>query len=686
MPQHIVKRDGRIETWSLDRISQAILKSLNASGIKDPLLAKRLAGKVEVKLEGMSSPEQEMVQDTVEQVLMESRLYHVARRYIVYREKRRQIRSQTETFLDVTETIDSYLNKSDWRVSENANMAHSFQGLMLHLSGSVQARYSLEKYPEEIRQAHEHGYFHIHDLSFGLAGYCAGWSLRDLLLEGFNLEGRCSSGPPRHLDAAMGQMVNFLGTLQNEWAGAQAFNNVDTYLAPFVRHDGLSYDEVKQAMQKFVFNLNTTSRWGGQSPFTNLTFDLTPPAHIASEAVILGGALLDATYGDFTEEMEMLNRAFLEVMLAGDYHGRIFSFPIPTYNITPDFPWESEVGTLLLKLTAKFGAPYFQNFINSDLKPEDVRSMCCRLQMDLRELRKRTGGLFGAGDLTGSIGVVTLNLPKLAYLAQGEEDFLDLVGEYAGLAKDSLEFKRKMVTDNMDKGMFPFSRRYLKNGFRGHFSTIGLLGGHEACLNLLGKGIETEAGIRLMTRTLDHLRTLTAKFQEETGNLYNLEATPAEGTSYRLAKIDKKLYADIQASGNGVPYYTNSTLLPVGHTADIFTALEHQDKLQPLYTGGTVFHSFLGESVPDIDALRTFIVRALSETKIPYISITPTFSVCKDHGYLTGEQATCPRCGQETEVYTRVVGYYRPVKMWNKGKQSEYKDRVEYSQASCFAG
>jgi ribonucleoside-triphosphate reductase len=684
MPQQIVKRDGRIESWSVDRIAQAILKSLNASGIKDPLLAKRLAGKVETKLEGMDSPEQELVQDTVEQVLMESRLYHVARRYIVYREKRRQIRSQTETFLDVTETIDSYLNKSDWRVSENANMAHSFQGLMLHLSGSVQARYSLEKYPEEIRQAHEHGYFHIHDLSFGLAGYCAGWSLRDLLLEGFNLEGRCSSGPSRHFDAALGQMVNFLGTLQNEWAGAQAFNNVDTYLAPFVRHDGLSYDEVKQAMQKFVFNLNTTSRWGGQSPFTNLTFDLTPPTHIASEAVIIGGALQDSTYGEFAAEMEMINRAFLEVMLKGDFHGRIFSFPIPTYNVTPDFPWESEVGELLLKLTAKYGAPYFQNFINSDLKPEDVRSMCCRLQMDLRELRKRTGGLFGAGDLTGSIGVVTLNLPKLAYLAQGEEDFLDLVGEYAALAKDSLEFKRKMVTDNMDKGMFPFSRRYLKNGFRGHFSTIGILGGHEACLNLLGKGIETEAGTRLMIRTLDHLRAITTRFQEETGNLYNLEATPAEGTSYRLAKIDKKLYADIHASGNGVPYYTNSTLLPVGHTADIFTALEHQNRLQPMYTGGTVFHSFLGESVPDIKALQSFIVKALSETKIPYISVTPTFSICKDHGYLTGEQATCPRCGQETEVYTRVVGYYRPVKMWNRGKQAEYKDRVEYSQASCF--
>jgi len=684
MPLQIIKRDGRIETWSLDRITQAILKSLNASGIKDPLLAKRLAGKVELKLEGNASPEQEMVQDMVEQVLMESRLYHVARRYIVYREKRRQIRSETETFLDVTATIDNYMNKSDWRVNENANMSHSFQGLMLHLSGSVQARYSLEKYPEEIRQAHEHGYFHIHDLSFGLAGYCAGWSLRDLLLEGFNLEGRCSSGPPRHFDAALGQMVNFLGTLQNEWAGAQAFNNVDTYLAPFIRHDGLDYGEVKQAMQKFVFNLNTTSRWGGQSPFTNLTFDLTPPAHIASEAVIIGGVLLDSTYGEYAVEMEMINRAFLEVMLKGDYHGRIFSFPIPTYNVTPDFPWESEVGELLLKLTAKYGAPYFQNFINSDLKPEDVRSMCCRLQMDLRELRKRTGGLFGAGDLTGSIGVVTLNLPKLAYLAQGEEDFLDLVGEYARMAKDSLEFKRKMVVDNMDKGMFPFSHRYLKNGFRGHFSTIGILGGHEACMNLLGKGIETDSGIRLMLRVLDRLRELTASFQEETGNLYNLEATPAEGTSYRLAKIDKKLYADIYASGNGVPYYTNSTLLPVGHTTNIFDALEHQNRLQPKYTGGTVFHSFLGESVPDIQALRSFIVKALTETKIPYISITPTFSVCKDHGYLTGEQAACPSCGQETEVYTRVVGYYRPVKLWNKGKQAEYKDRRVYSQESCM--
>lgn len=680
MPKQIRKRDGRLETWSVDRIAQAIFKALKASEIKDPLLAKRLASKVEKKLEGIDTPDQEAVQDFVEMVLMESRLFVVARKYILYREKRRSIRNQREAFLDIKDIIDTYLDKSDWRVNENANMTHSFQGLMLHLSGSVQARYSLEKYPEEIRLAHEHGYFHIHDLSFGLAGYCAGWSLRDLLLEGFTLEGRCSSGPAKHLDAALGQMVNFLGTLQNEWAGAQAFNNVDTYLAPFIRHDGLTYDEVRQALQKFVFNMNTTSRWGGQSPFTNLTFDLTPPRHIAKEAVIIGGRLEDQTYGEFGLEMEMFNRAFLEVMNEGDHHGRIFSFPIPTYNVTPDFPWETEVGQKLLALTAKYGVPYFQNFINSDLSPEDVRSMCCRLQMDLRELRRRTGGLFGAGDLTGSVGVVTLNLPKLGFLAQGEEDFLDLVEEYAELAKDSLEFKRKWINDNLDRGMFPFSKRYLKNGLRNHFSTIGLIGGHEACLNLLGKGIDTEAGIRLMQRTLDHLRSVTTRFQEETGNLYNLEATPAEGTSYRLAKIDKNLYADIIASGNGTPYYTNSTTLPVGCTGDVFQALEHQNRLQPMYTGGTVFHTFLAEAVPDLEALKSFIIRALSLTKIPYLSITPTFSICKDHGYLRGEHEKCPQCGQPAEVYTRIVGYYRPVKLWNKGKQAEYNDRILYTQ------
>ena len=678
MPRQILKRDGCLETWSLDRIAAAILKALKASGIKDPLLSKRLASKVEKKLAGIDVPEQEHVQDLVEQVLMESRLYSVARKYIVYREKRRELRNQKQAYLDVKDTIDNYLSKADWRVAENANMTHSFQGLMLHLSGTIQARYALEKYPEEVRMAHEHGYFHIHDLSFGLAGYCAGWSLRDLLLEGFNLEGRSSAGPARHFDTALGQMNNFLGTLQNEWAGAQAFNNVDTYLAPFVREDKLDYDQVRQAMQKFVFNLNTTSRWGGQSPFTNLTFDLAPPKHIAKEAVIVGGKLQDSTYGEYAEEMEMINRAFIEVMLKGDHDGRIFSFPIPTYNVTEDFPWESEIGELLLQLTSKYGVPYFQNFINSDLDPEDVRSMCCRLKMDLRELRKKTGGLFGAGDLTGSIGVVTLNLPKLAYLAQGEEDFLDLISEYADYAKDSLEFKRKLIDDNLRRGMFPWSQRYLKNGFEGHFSTIGLLGGHEACLNLLGKGIETPAGVRLMTRVLDHLQELTSRYQEETGHLYNLEATPAEGTSYRLAKIDKNLYSEIKASGNGTPYYTNSTALPVGISSDVLFALEHQDKLQPLYTGGTVFHTFLGEAVADTKALKNFIVKAFTNTKIPFLSITPTFSVCPDHGYVQGEHFECPTCGADSEVYTRIVGYYRPVSRWNKGKQAEYDDRLVF--------
>ncbi|WP_245588467.1 ribonucleoside triphosphate reductase [Desulfocurvus vexinensis] len=659
-------------------MAQAIFKALKASGIKDPILSKRLARKVEQKLAGLDVPEQEHVQDLVEQVLMESRLYNVARKYIIYREKRRELREQTAAYLDIKDTIDNYLSKADWRVAENANMTHSFQGLMLHLSGTVQARYALEKYPEEVRLAHEHGYFHLHDLSFGLAGYCAGWSLRDLLLEGFNLEGRSCAGPARHFDTALGQMNNFLGTLQNEWAGAQAFNNVDTYLAPFIRHDGLTYTEVRQAMQKFVFNLNTTSRWGGQSPFTNLTFDLAPPKHIANEAVIIGGKLQDSTYGEYAPEMAMINKAFIEVMLRGDADGRIFSFPIPTYNVTDDFPWDSEIGELLLQLTAKYGVPYFQNFINSDISPEDVRSMCCRLKMDLRELRKKTGGLFGAGDLTGSIGVVTLNLPKLAYLAQGEEDFLDLVTEYAELARDSLEFKRKMINDNLERGMFPWSARYLKNGFAGHFATIGLVGGHEACLNLLGKGIETPAGTRFMQRTLRHLSDLTSRFQEQTGNLYNLEATPAEGTSYRLARIDKKLYEEIHASGNGTPYYTNSTALPVGYSDDVLFALEHQNALQPLYTGGTVFHTFLGEAVSDTQALKSFIVKAFTNTKIPFLSITPTFSVCKEHGYIQGEHFQCPTCGQDSEVYTRIVGYYRPVSRWNDGKKAEYADRMVF--------
>jgi ribonucleoside-triphosphate reductase len=682
MPTHILKRDGRVETWSTNRVAQAIFKALKASGIKDPLLADRLASKVEAKLALEETPEQETVQDMVQQVLMEARLYKVAERYIIYREKRRELRRHHSDYLDIASVTEAYLEKNDWRVNENSNMAHSFQGLILHMAGTVQARYVLEKYPEEVRMAHTHGYFHIHDLSFGLAGYCSGWSLRDLLLEGFNLKNRCCSAPAKHFDAACGQMVNFLGTLQNEWAGAQAFNNVDTYLAPFIRNDGLSFDVVKQQMQKMLHNLNATSRWGGQSPFTNFTFDFVPPKHMADEPVIIGGAYQESTYGEYAEEMAMLNRAYLEVMLEGDSEGRIFSFPIPTYNVTKDFPWDSTEGRLLLKMTAKYGAPYFQNFINSDLNPEDVRSMCCRLQMDLRQIRQKTGGIFGAGDLTGSIGVVTLNLPKLAYLAQNEEDFLDLVTEYSELARESLEYKRKFVEHNLEMGMFPFSRRYLKNGFKGHFSTIGLIGGHEACMNLLGKGVDTESGVRLMQRVLNLLRELVVRFQEETGNLYNLEATPGEGTCYRLAKIDKELYSDIYASGTQTPYYTNSTLLPVGATTDVFMALEHQNSLQTLYNGGTVFHTFLGEAAPNEESVKSFLLTAMGNTKLPYISITPTFSICRDHGYLYGEHFNCPTCGEETEVYTRVVGYYRPVSRWNKGKQEEYQERKEYTADS----
>lgn len=683
MPLQIRKRNGSLENWSLERIVEAIRKALRASGIKDPLLATRLARDVERKVDVVSAPDIEDVQDMVETVLMEARLHGVAKRYILYREKRRELRRQKDEYLDIAKTIDGYLSKADWRVRENANTAHSFQGLMLHLSGTVQARYALEKYPEEVRQAHQHGYLHLHDLSFGLAGYCAGWSLRDLLLEGFNLEGRSSAGPARHFDSALGQMINFLGTLQNEWAGAQAFNNVDTYLAPFIRADGLSYDEVRQAMQKFVFNLNTTSRWGGQCPFTNLSFDLTCPKHLAAEGAIVGGRMTDTPYGDFQAEMDMLNRAFLEVMAGGDHFGAIFSFPIPTYNVTEDFPWESEIGRLLLELTAKYGVPYFQNFLNSDLRPEDVRSMCCRLQMDLRELRNKVGGLFGAGDLTGSIGVVTLNLPKLAYLAAGEANFLELVAEMAELAFTALEFKRKLIQENLDRGMFPWTRRYLKNGYRGHFSTIGLVGGHEACLNLLGRGIETPAGLGLMQRTLNLLRDMTARFQEKSGHLYNLEATPAEGTSHRLARIDREMYEGIHVSGDaqvgGAPYYTNSTNLPVGHTDDLFAALEHQNQLQPLYTGGTVFHAFLGEAAADPQALGRLIVKAFRNTRIPYLSITPSFSICKEHGYIRGEHDLCPQCGQPAEIYSRVVGYYRPLSRWNAGKQAEFAERQTYA-------
>lgn len=694
MPQHIIKRDGTIENWQPERIQNAICKALKNCNVKDPdIKSQSLTSVVVSHINGAEQIHQEYIQDLVEKILMQSGFLEVAKEYILYRERRREIREQKLNFFNVEECINSYIERDDWRINENANMDYSFQGLTLNVSGKVQAKYILNKYSEDIRAAHEEGYIHIHDLSFGLAGYCAGWSLYDLILEGFNLKGGCSSGPAKHFDTILSQVINFIGTLQNEWAGAQAFNNFDTLLAPFIRYDvqeiekkyniTLSkeyiYNEiVKQSMQRFLFNMNTTSRWGGQSPFSNLTMDLTPPKHLADKAVIIGGRLQNETYSEFQEEMDMINKSFLEILLKGDINGSIFSFPIPTYNVTENFPWDSEIGDLLLKMTAQYGIPYFQNFISSDLNPEDVRSMCCRLQMDKRQLKKhlnKTGGLFGAGDLTGSIGVVTLNLPKMAYLSKDKEEFFSLINKYTHIAKRSLEFKRKMLENNLDKGMYPWSKRYLKNRFAAHFSTIGIVGGHEACLNLINEGIETENGLNLMIDTLNYLRKLVIEVQEETGNLYNLEATPAEGTSYKLAKLDKKNHEDIISSGEDEPFYTNSTQLPVCATSDPFEALEHQNKLQTLYTGGTVFHTYIGEAVADPKSIKEFLLKAFKFTKIPYISITPTFSICSDHGYIRGEYFSCPKCDKDTEVYTRIVGYYRPVNRWNKGKRSEYFER-----------
>ncbi len=679
----IIKRDGREVPFDISRIQRAIFKAAQAVGGSDQVTAWRLAIQVYDYLvkHGNLKPTVEEVQDVVEKILIENGHAKTAKAYILYRDKRTQIRNAKALLLNIQKTIDEYINQVDWRIKENANIDFSHSGLMLHTASAVIANYVLNNvYTQEIKEAHLHGFFHIHDLGMGTCGYCAGWSLKQLLLEGFNgPKNKVAAGPAKHFDTALGQMVNFLGTLQNEWAGAMAFNNFDTLLAPYVRRDKLSYKEVKQGIQQFIFSVNTTSRWGGQSPFTNITLDFTIPDHLKKEAVVWGGKLLDETYADYQKEVDMINRAFIEVMLEGDFQGRIFSFPIPTYNITKDFAWESENTELLFKMTAKYGTPYFQNFINSDLHPEDVRSMCCRLSMNLRELRQKTGGLFGAGDATGSIGVVTLNMPRLAYLSKGDVDkFFKLIERYMILAKNSLEIKRKMLENNLKKGLYPYTARYLPS-FKHHFSTIGLVGMNEACLNLLGENIASERGHRLALAVLDFMRKKLVEFQEETGNLYNLEATPAEGTSYRLAKIDKKEFPDIVTAGTeDAPYYTNSTQLPVDFTDDPIEALNHQEELQAKYTGGTVFHLFVGEALPDAKTCKLLVKRILSRYRIPYLSITPTFSVCPKHGYLSGEHWHCPECGEECEVYSRVVGYYRPVANWNKGKQEEYKQRRSY--------
>ena len=582
--------------------------------------------------------------------------------------------------LDAVRTVEGYLQRTDWRSRENSNLSYSFSSVFLHLAGEVMERYALSRvYPREVAEAHRAGDFHIHNLYMGIVGYCAGWSIEDILVQGFNgIPARTESSPPRHLSTALLQLANFLGTLQNEWAGAQSFNSLDTYLAPYVRMDGLSYRQVEQEVQQFIYNLNIASRWGGQTPFTNITFDLKPPPDLAEAPAVHAGETLGETYADFQPEMDLINRAFCEVMEEGDMRQRVFTFPIPTYNITEDFDWEGEVADAVFRMTAKYGSPYFQNFLNSDLDPGEVRAMCCRLRLDLRELYRRVGGTFGYADKTGSVGVVTINMPRIAHLAKNEDDYFERLGDLMELAKVSLETKRRVVADNMEGGLMPFSKRYLGT-LRWHFSTIGLVGMNEACLNLLGEDIGTPAGKDLAVKTLRFMRDRAAEFQQETGHIYNIEATPAEGASHRLARLDRERHPDIVTAGEEAPYYTNSTHLPVNYTDDLYAALEHQEELQALYTGGTVFHVFLGERIGEPESCKLLVRRIAERFRIPYYTITPTFSICTDHGYLAGEHFRCPVCGRPAEVYSRVVGYYRPVQNWHKGKQEEYRQRRTYA-------
>ncbi|MCA9384659.1 MAG: ribonucleoside triphosphate reductase [Candidatus Magasanikbacteria bacterium] len=581
--------------------------------------------------------------------------------------------------IDVEKTITEYLNQSDWRVNENANQGYSLGGMILNTSGKITANYWLNTiYPEAVRNAHTEGDLHLHDLGM-FSGYCAGWSLRQLLTEGFNgVAGKVESSPPKHFETALGQMVNFLGTLQNEWAGAQAFSSFDTMLAPYVRNDELTYAQIYQNIQQFIFNLNVPSRWGMQTPFTNITLDWVVPEDLRETHPVIDGKEQAFTYADCQEQMDLINKAFIEVMTKGDQNGRVFTFPIPTYNITKDFIWDSENAKLLFEMTSKYGIPYFQNFVNSSLKPSDVRSMCCRLQLDLRVLRARGGGLFGSAEMTGSVGVATINLPRIAYLTTTKQSFFEKLGELMDIAKDSLEIKRKVVQNSIDRGLLPYTKRYLPS-LRNHFSTIGLNGMNEACLNLLGENLGSEAGKQFAHEVLDFMRDRLVTYQDETGILYNLEATPAEGVTYRFAKEDLARYPDIiQAGTPDAPYYTNSSHLPVGYTDDPLSALEHQDDLQTKYTGGTVLHLFLGERVADWKTCANLVKKVAESYHLPYFTITPTFSICPKHGYLTGEVQTCPSCSSTCEVWSRVVGYFRPVDQWNKGKKSEYKERSEY--------
>ncbi|MDZ7750905.1 MAG: ribonucleoside triphosphate reductase [Gammaproteobacteria bacterium] len=655
LPARVRRRDGTIAAFDQERIYSAIARAGEATAEFDHHEARLLTAQViKVLVHGRfpdGTPDIERIQDVVEQTLITANHLETARAYIAYRAQHQRLRADSRTLMDVGASVNEYLDQLDWRVNANANQGYSLGGLILNTSGKVIANYWLNHvYPPEIGQAHREGDIHIHDLDM-LAGYCAGWSLRTLLHEGLNgVPGKVEAGPPRHMSSAVGQIVNFLGTLQNEWAGAQAFSSFDTYMAPFVRKDGLDYRQVKQYIQELIYNLNVPSRWGTQTPFTNLTFDWVCPEDLRDQVPVVGGETMPFTYGDLQPEMDLINRAYIEVMTAGDARGRVFTFPIPTYNITPDFPWHSDNAERLFAMTARYGLPYFQNFLNSELKPNMIRSMCCRLQLDLTELLKRGNGLFGSAEQTGSLGVVTLNCARLGYLYKGDEAGLFArVDRLLDLARASLELKRKVIQRHMDAGLFPYTRRYLGT-LRNHFSTIGVNGINEMVRNFSGDAhdLTTDSGHALAVRLLDHVRARMVEFQEATGHMYNLEATPAEGTTYRFAKEDRKRWPDIlQAGGPEAPYYTNSSQLPVGLTDDPFEALERQDELQCKYTGGTVLHLYLGEPVSSTEACRRLVKRALENFRLPYITVTPTFSICPTHGYLAGEHEFCPRCDEE---------------------------------------
>ena len=684
----VIKRDGKLTDFNLAKIADAITKAFEATNkqyhpdIID-FLALRVTSDFEPKIKNGTIAVED-IQDSVESVLVQAGYGDVAKAYILYRKQREKIRNMKSTILDYKDLVDSYVKVTDWRVKENSTVTYSVGGLILSNSGAITANYWLsEIYDDEIANAHRNADIHIHDLSM-LTGYCAGWSLKQLIQEGLGgVPGKITSAPASHLATLCNQMVNFLGIMQNEWAGAQAFSSFDTYLAPFVKADNLSYREVKKCIESFIFGVNTPSRWGTQAPFSNITLDWTVPADMAELPCIVGGKEMDFCYKDCKKEMDMVNKAFIETMIEGDANGRGFQYPIPTYSITADFDWsETENNKLLFEMTAKYGTPYFSNYINSDMEPSDVRSMCCRLRLDLRELRKKSGGFFGSGESTGSVGVVTINMPRIAYQAADKADFYKRLDKIMDISARSLKIKRTIITKLLDEGLYPYTKRYLGT-FANHFSTIGLVGMNEVGLNAkwLGGDMTTKETQEFTKEVLNHMRERLSDYQEAYGDLYNLEATPAESTSYRLAKHDLKRFPDIKTASEpgDTPYYTNSSHLPVGYTEDIFEALDVQDELQTLYTSGTVFHAFLGEKLPDWKAAANLVRKIAENYKLPYYTMSPTYSVCRHHGYIAGEVYTCPECGEKTEVYSRITGYYRPVQNWNDGKSKEFKDRKVYA-------